>query len=254
MPESLFIRREHCPGCRSSRSSTLLASDFLASPLKAFLEAFYSAQGTIELQCLEGETYELDECSDCSLIFQRNIPNTVLTEILYERWINPDKAREQYFQRNDFKRRCFYAEEVMMLVQFLQTSASTLSLLDFGMGWGTWCLMAKAFGCDVYGMDLSEARARHGREQGINVIAWADLSGRQFDFINAEQVFEHIPDPLATLRHLCGSLKPSGLIKLSVPDGSDIKRRLRVLDWSAPPESGNSLNPVHPLEHHSCPN
>jgi SAM-dependent methyltransferase len=252
MAESLFIRREQCPGCRSSRASRLLAADFLAPPLKDFLEAYYSAQGMIELRCLEGEIYELDECLDCSLIFQRSIPAEVLAETLYERWINPERARERYFQRQDFERRCFYAEEAMTVVQLCHTSAAPASVLDFGMGWGTWCLMAKAFGCDVYGLDLSETRARHAREQGINVLAWADLPGRQFDFINAEQVFEHLPDPLATLRHLRGSLKPAGLIKVGVPDGSDIKRRLRVLDWSAPPESRNSLNAVHPLEHLNC--
>ena len=36
------------------------------------------------------------------------------------------------------------------------------------------------------------------------------------------------------------------------PDGGDIKRRLAVLDWSAPKDSPDSLNPVSPLEHINC--
>ena len=47
-------------------------------------------------------------------------------------------------------------------------------------------------------------------------------------------------------------LRPEGLLKISVPNGSDIKRRLKICDWKAPKDSKNSLNPVAPLEHINC--
>jgi SAM-dependent methyltransferase len=117
------------------------------------------------------------------------------------------------------------------------------------MGWGEWVLMAKALGCDAWGTELSKERIRHAQSNGIKVVSWQEIPRHDFDFINTEQVFEHIARPLETLSHLCKALKPGGVIKISVPTASDIKRRLRLLDWAADKESANSLNPIAPLEH-----
>jgi hypothetical protein len=70
-----------------------------------------------------------------------------------------------------------------------------------------------------------------------------------FDFINTEQVFEHIAAPLDTLTMLAAALRREGLIKISVPDARDLKRRLNVMDWTAPYGSRNSLNDTIPLIH-----
>jgi SAM-dependent methyltransferase len=81
------------------------------------------------------------------------------------------------------------------------------------------------------------------------VITWDDIPKYRFDFINTEQVFEHIPEPLETLRHLIKSLETNGIIKISVPTANDVDRRLKIMDWEAPIDSRNSLDPVTPLEH-----
>jgi len=114
--------------------------------------------------------------------------------------------------------------------------------------------MAKAFGCNSYGTELSETRIKYAESHGIKVITWDEILNYSFDFINTEQVFEHIPEPLETLFHLKKSLKSEGLIKIDVPNGDDIKRRLRILDWTAPKGSRNCLNPASPLEHINCSN
>ena len=126
---------------------------------------------------------------------------------------------------------------------------SSLSILDFGMGWGAWALMAKAFGCDSFGSELSAERIQHARSNGIKVISWDEIPQNRFDFINTEQVFEHIPEPLETLRHLGSGLKTDGILKISVPFADDIERRLSLMDWKSSKGSSNSLNPVAPLEH-----
>jgi len=86
------------------------------------------------------------------------------------------------------------------------------------------------------------------------MITWDELVSNSFDFIITEQFFERIGRPLETLRCLKKSLKTNGLIKISVPDGGDIKRRLNVFDWTAPKGTKNSLHVVHPLEHINCYN
>lgn len=120
------------------------------------------------------------------------------------------------------------------------------------MGWGKWCYMAKAFGCDSYGTELSKSKIEYAKKNGIKVITWDEIPKHRFDFINTEQVFEHIPNPLETLCYLKRAIKPNGLIKISVPNCKNIKKKLKINDWMAPKSSKNSLNPVSPLEHINC--
>ena len=124
--------------------------------------------------------------------------------------------------------------------------------MDFGLGWGRWALMAKAFGCNSYGLDLSQTRSAHAQSDGVVILDREGVRRHKFDFINADWVFEHIPDPFETLVLLRDALKTKGLISISVPTADDIRRRLSIMDWQAPKGASNSLNPVAPLEHINC--
>src|SRR5690606_17208053 len=104
---------------------------------------------------------------------------------------------------------------------FPRKAAPEIHVLGFGMGWGFWCLAAKARGFQVVGLELSEERLRFAREQGTE--SWRTLSDNpiaNFDFINAEQVFEHIPQPRETLTTLAARLNPGGVVRIAVPDGA----------------------------------
>jgi predicted SAM-dependent methyltransferase len=117
------------------------------------------------------------------------------------------------------------------------------------MGWADWLLMATGFGYQCYGMELSESRIKYAQSRGIKVLNWEDAEQMSFDFINTEQVFEHIPNPLETLKKLKTLLKPGGIIKISVPTTNDIDRRLKFMDWGSKKGMRNSLNAISPLEH-----
>ena len=89
----------------------------------------------------------------------------------------------------------------------------------------------------------------YAKSNGIKVISWDEIPKYRFDFINTEQVFEHLAHPLKTLCYLKTSLNKDGLIKLSVPNARNIEHRLKIMDWKSSKDSKNSLNPVAPLEH-----
>ena len=251
MSKNFVIKRESCPVCQSGNYKTIYSCGFLESPIKEYLESFYFSQGIIEFEYLEGSKFILDKCSNCGSIFQEEIPNDFLMKRLYEKWIDPQFwVKKEQSQSFDYFAR--YAQEIMMIIMYFKTVPSKLAFLDFGMGWGNWCRMAKALGCDSYGYELSKSRIEYAKSQGIKVISLDEISSHSFDFINTEQVFEHIAEPLETLRFLKNSLKTKGLIRISVPDGGDIARRLKILDWTAPKDSRNSLNIVSPLEHINC--
>jgi 2-polyprenyl-3-methyl-5-hydroxy-6-metoxy-1,4-benzoquinol methylase len=119
-------------------------------------------------------------------------------------------------------------------------------------GGGAWALMVKGFGCNSYGCELSDDKINYAQSNGINTLTWDEIPRYNFDFINTEQVFEHLANPLETLTYLKSSLKVNGIIKISVPTANNIKRRLSLMDWSASKGTKNSLNPVAPLEHINC--
>lgn len=249
-----FVQRTHCPACFSTEINQLYRCGYDDARIHHYLDQAYALVGPgIEYQYLQDAVYQLNECLHCGLIYQEYIPDDELMNILYERWIDPQLGFIRHEQQiNTLRYYAEYAQEVMQMIAYFRQIPASLKIFDFGMGWGKWARMAQAFGCDVYGNELSPARINYVTAHGIKILAWDKIPQHQFDFINTEQVFEHLPEPLETLLHLKGALKPGGLLKISVPDGADINRRLAVMDWHAPKGSKNSLNPVSPLEHINC--
>ena len=249
MSTNWFNKRASCPACVSNKFDIIYKCRYTDDPVSSYLVDTYTAVGMVEFKYLDDAIYVLCECRDCGMIFQQDIPNDSLMERLYESWIDPQTVFEKLHLQKGLDYYTYCAQEIMQIIAYFDRKPSSLRILDFGMGWGRWTMMAKAFGCETYGTELSPTRIEHARTNGIQIISWEEIPNIQFDFINTEQVFEHLPEPLETLRHLKQALKPGGLLKISVPNTNDIDRRLKIMDWTAPKRSRNSLNPVAPLEH-----
>ncbi|WNC87938.1 class I SAM-dependent methyltransferase [Thermosynechococcus sp. QKsg1] len=247
MTNCWFETRKECPACGSAAFQIIYEAEYDRPPIKDYLNDFYS--GRVEFDYLEGAVYILCECDVCGMIFQRDIPNKTLMERLYDHWINSKESFKEHQESTGLDYYSCYVKEIMQIISYFNEKPFRLNFLDFGMGWGNWALMAKAFGCEVYGVELSKECIAHAQSNGIKVISWDEIHQYRFDFINTEQVFEHISEPLNTLKYLRMALKPNGMIKVSVPTANDIDRRLKIMDWTSPKGSPNSLNPVAPLEH-----
>jgi 2-polyprenyl-3-methyl-5-hydroxy-6-metoxy-1,4-benzoquinol methylase len=248
---SHFIRRSSCPVCDSEDLKNRYCESYESDEIKTYLNDFYIPQGGVEHEFLKATDYSLMHCSNCDLVFQENIPNDDLMFKLYEQWIKADIILKQ---QNEYPLWYYetYSNQIIDIISFFKKQPSELRLLDFGMGWGKWCLMAKAFGCNVYGLELSEARIDYAEKNGIEVLSEVELTNHEFDYINTDQVFEHIPNPNETLQGLLKRLKPDGVIKISVPNGNSIDEVLKHMDWNAKKVEPNSLNAVAPLEHINC--
>jgi SAM-dependent methyltransferase len=250
--QARFTARDSCPACHESRARALYQAPYTRPPLSTYLLSFYGRPAAeAMLGELEGIDYVLLECEVCGLVYQRDVPRDDFVETLYERWIDPAES----LGRRRAERVELYAvlaQEILQVLSALGRPPSTLRVLDFGMGWATWPLMARGFGCEAYGSELSRERVDHAESVGIPNVEWDEIPEYRFDFINTEQVFEHLVDPYETLAHLKRALAPDGLLKVSVPNGTDIHRRLRKMDWEAPKFTRNSLNAVAPLEHLNC--
>ncbi|TVQ64951.1 MAG: class I SAM-dependent methyltransferase [Balneolaceae bacterium] len=252
MKQSYFKERNKCPGCHSESYKEIYESSYTETPIKDYLIDFYDPQGGVEFEYLEGEKYSLGECSFCGMIFQKFIPGDELMKRLYEVWIDPELARMDENRSHDFDFYSDYALELLQILSHFKNNPDEIEVFDFGMGWSKWLFMARAFGCVPYGSELSKERIDYAKSNGINVLSWDQIPDYSFDFINTEQVFEHISDPLETLQYLKQSLKPGGFLKVSVPPSGDIDARLRIMNWQAKKGTRKSLNAVAPLEHINC--
>jgi len=252
-----FVQRNNCPCCLSGKTSILKEISYTNPILVRYLKSFYR-EGNVEMEYLKNAFFVLEECLDCGLVFQKQIPDDQLMFKLYDEWLNPHAGFNHEFRfskRNTIKiLDDFY--EILRISFYLRwclgKSNSQLNFFDFGSGWGTWLMRAKLFGIQVFGCEVSQSKATYSGNQGINMIHWYEIPKYKFHFINTEQVFEHIPRPFETLEHLRSSLVDSGILKISVPNGNDIRKRIEIWDWSAKKGSRRSLNPIAPLEHINC--
>jgi len=238
-----FVQREDCPLCGSKSQLTLFDSAFDEAPLAPFLETFYG--GRLAPAELASGRYQIQRCEECDFIFQGRILDDAGMQKLYQDWVDQSSS----LQKKRFakaKRFLQYAGQVKTLTRLFDKPPQQTRVLDYGMGWGYWCRMAQAHGFDVRGLELSASRREHALELGVPVMDKLEQADVEFDFIFANQVFEHLAEPVQVLSELCHCLKEDGIVYLRVPDGRGVDSRLSRHGWS--PE----LDAIHPLEHINC--
>lgn len=217
----------------------------------------------IEYEYFRNNNYVLEECTRCQVIYQKEIPDDFLLNKVYGEWLDIGTVNVTRNKAKQINRPIGNARQLINLIKYMDTPPGDIAVFDFGMGLGDWCRLAQGFGFRVSGNDISEERMEHAQAAGIDAVAYEDIPSRKFDFINSYQVFEHLDEPLDTLNHLCKALKPNGIMRLAVPDGSAMKNRLDFWDIRSPalPDDTQSpfrqnieqsLNPVSPFEHINC--
>lgn len=105
------------------------------------------------------------------------------------------------------------------------------SILDFGCHDGGKLTYWYQRGWRVAGIDLNEraieVAQRHfpDGQFGCGDLLTLDIAER-FDFIRADNVIEHLPDPVAYLAALAKLLKPGGQLRVFAPNGAAFSARL----------------------------
>jgi hypothetical protein len=221
---------------------------FADSPIREFLVSQY--EGRAELGRLAGANFEVDGCNECGLVYQRTTPDGSLLSDIYDRWI-PGSERERLREKRGLGDYRYLADQVDLMIRIVGSKPCNVSVLDFGLGWSEWASIARAFGCNVSGTELSIERIAYAKSIGIRVLDWNEIPGQQFHFINTEQVFEHLIEPRQTLEHLVRGMHADGLIKISVPDGRGILKRLKHIAGMTS-VTRDYIMPIQPLEHVNC--
>jgi SAM-dependent methyltransferase len=248
----MFVSRCTCPAC-GGETNVLLDLAYDDTEMVSYLLGAYGIDQDREPSLLAGIRYTIRKCASCGLLFQEQAPDQAFMARLYGEWIDSvaNRAAERMVPKK-LLRALKNTTELLLLAPVLVKPRKQARLLDFGMGWGDWCRTAKRLGFQVFGAEISPVYLAHAKEAGITVLNWSEIGAGHFDFINTEQVFEHLANPGEVLSHLVGALAPGGIIKLSVPNGRRVDRRLSAENLNLPKNHANSLNPLAPLEHLNC--
>lgn len=133
-----------------------------------------------------------------------------------------------YERISDLKRLNFIAEAVAGKV------GEHGKVLDVGCGNGVISIQLGKLGFNVTGIDVSEKTIENARKNNIypnvrfRVQSAEELkaTGEQFDVIICSEVLEHLHNPSALLEVLHSSLKPDGILIVTVPNGQGPRETL----------------------------
>ena len=235
-----FVTREHCPVCGGDDVHDRFSQPFGEGDTWAFLERYY--EGRVRREMLGGARYVITGCRACGLHFQRQVFDEEGMTFLYETAISPEAslAKRETASPAWFAGLVRDAGRIAALVP--AERARSVRVLDFGMGWGHWAAAAKALGHTVQGAEISERRIAFAAGLGVPTADLRELAPASLDYVHADQVFEHLAEPAAVLAALAALLRPGGVIRIAVPDGARVGRKLQG-GWRA------AKDELHPLEH-----
>lgn len=240
-----FIQRKNCPACLSLNSKVILQKSYNDGDLQQYLIDFYSPQGNYRSEHIENGIYSLLKCNGCGLLFQKNIPNDQLMQEIYTEWIEEKVGGAYEEVREITDKRPSILFELLLLSHRLRPQVRSIKMLDFGLGWSEWSVVAKDLGFDVYGTEINNEQIIFAKKHGIKILNEKDLQSYKFDIINVEQVFEHVESPFVLMKTLASVLQKGGLMKIAIPNVSGIENKIKenkTVDF-------HKLNPIAPLEH-----
>lgn len=236
-----FVTRNRCPACASPDFQISVDRPFSDPDIAAFITRHFD-DGVP--QYLLGEArYQVRRCAGCEGHYQFNILDDESSSRLYEEYIphEPSLSKRETAGPRYFDRLITDARRVYSFVGDGRPCRQ-IKVLDFGMGWGHWAFAAFACGYDVAGAELSPSRVAFAAERGIKAIDLDATPASSFDFINTDQVLEHVSDPRGMVGMLARLLKPGGVLKIFVPDTHGTAHKMRA---GYAPERDE----IHPLEH-----
>ena len=201
-----------------------------------FLNEYYS--GRMPVNFLKDYNYELMECINCRLIFQKYIPDDQFSMELYDKIISSEESLKKKLDKKYLNLQ--YDNEIKLIKNIFKEKK--IKALEFGAGWGFWTSRAIEKGLDVDAFELSNNRISYMKKKGINVIEDLKKNNKQYDFIYSDQTIEHISNPHQIFEEFLSNLKKGGFVLLNYPSSFRFKSKLN-----------NNYIPkkdaAHPLEH-----
>ncbi len=228
--------RNACPLCHREQGDVWYKCAFNDEGMQTFLQSYY--EGRVDTKILDGNFIIL-RCKACQFLWQKEILTDDGMEQLYEYWIDIKESQEK---RKNSMLTLQYAKHCARLLRLFKNPHAT-HILDVGMGFGEWCSMAQAFGFNVHGVEISETRLTQAKKRGIQCSTPEHIPNKEWDFIELEQVLEHVENPQELIEKLVRSLKKGGYIHIGVPSAT------HAIHTPLSKDDVLRKGPFQPLEH-----
>jgi len=191
---------------------------------------------------IQGEYTEV-QCTKCSLVFLNPTPSAETLKGLYP---------QSYYAYQGFTEKPSIAHKVLSAVlQLGRTGDPTFDkpgrMLDIGCGTGECLAKWNARGWETHGVEISEAAACLGQQQGLDVFAGtlheAKFPDEHFDYVRMNHSLEHIDNPNEVLDEIHRIIKPTGKLFIGVPNIDGLYSKLFKRYW------WYLCAPVHPFNY-----
>ena len=238
-----MITRDPCPLCGAPASSPALNVAFDDPGIERYLNHIGFS---LPKDWFREIRYTLHACDACALLYQRHALSAEQNAELY----GANKSSHRFADDHTPLALAHLAQDALLLRQLFKTERPRI--LDFGMGWGRFALLAQGFGCEVHGVEMSEAAREHVRRHGVTIREFEDLKPAEFDFVLIDQVLEHLIDPLPLFRKLADSVKSGGLLLAGVPGRRGLLKKIRAGAAEPSPTarlSNQDIDAVAPMIH-----
>jgi 2-polyprenyl-3-methyl-5-hydroxy-6-metoxy-1,4-benzoquinol methylase len=188
-----------CPACRS-----------LCTEPKSWAASGFDA--VVGRKTYHQPDFEIVECNTCHLLFREPTLSAqefadYYREVDFKNWEQTGLAGEIYFPIDKI---------VMTQLKELKNGAR---ILDYGCSTGRLLApIAKRFSC--YGFEINPTAAQMAADKGIRIVSLEDIQSKslKLDCVVLVDVFEHLLDPIETLKQLAALLNLGG--KLLVATGN----------------------------------
>ena len=117
------------------------------------------------------------------------------------------------------------------------TGKKSGKILDIGCATGVFLKEMQDHGWEAFGVEPSQYAADVAVTQlGLNVfngyLDQVQFDDNFFDVITLWDVFEHLPDPVATLKIIKGKLRPGGNLVITMPNTDSWERKIFKQYWA----------------------
>lgn len=239
-----FRIRECCPLCKSKHVKQHFKLSYNEKALRSFIERSYHHRGGIPSYYLKGGFYDLNSCKLCGLIFQSCVPQGKLLNCIYNPSFSDELKRRKSERKINLKSMKFVESDARQVIKILKSRESA-RVLDYGVGYGIFAHYLLEKGIEVHGTELNEEASSFAKNRGVKILTDTELLKFKYDFINTDQVLEHVLYPDALISLLVSLLTDFGFLKISVPNAKKIVLDIDQLDF----DNAKIFNAATPLQH-----
>jgi 2-polyprenyl-3-methyl-5-hydroxy-6-metoxy-1,4-benzoquinol methylase len=187
---------------------------------------------------MKKDGYTLYRCGQCGFTFVHPIPNSA--EVYSQDYFAGAVHGFGYVDYDTDKAPMVHTfEKYMRHIRALVPTGGRL--LDVGAATGFFLDIAKRFGFEVHGVEISAFAAAQAREKGLDVLTGtlADTpKDLLFDVITMLDVIEHVSDPREEILRVKEIMRPGGVLVINTPDAGSLYARMMGKRWHliVPPE------------------